>query len=94
MSGDGSEREGDPDSEAGTRCRAVGTEPGAGLELTNREIMIRAEVGHSTDLATPVPLYHVNREEIRNRVRAQIPCGGCPGILDPVLLFLSSVTLG
>ena len=49
VSGDGSEREGDPDPEAGTRRRAVGTEPGAGLELTNREIMTRAEVGHSTD---------------------------------------------
>ena len=49
MSGDGSEREGDTDSEARTRRRAVGTEPGAGLELTNGEIMTRAEVGHSTD---------------------------------------------
>ena len=49
MSGDGSEREGDPYSEAGTKRRAVGTEPGAGLELTNGEIMTRDEVGRSTD---------------------------------------------
>ena len=49
VSGDGSEREGDPDSEARTRRQAVGTEPGAGLKLTNGEIMTRAEVGHSTD---------------------------------------------
>ena len=35
----GAEREGDTDSEAGSRPRAVSTEPDAGLELTNREIM-------------------------------------------------------
>ena len=49
MSGDGSEREGDPDSEAGTMRQAVSTEPDAGLELTDREIMTRAEVGRLTD---------------------------------------------
>ena len=36
---DGSDREGDTESEAGSRLRAVSsTEPDAGLELTNREI--------------------------------------------------------
>ena len=35
----GAEREGDTDSEAGSRPRAVSTEPDAGLELTNHEIM-------------------------------------------------------
>ena len=35
----GAEREGDTESEAGSRLRAVGTEPDAGLELTNREIV-------------------------------------------------------
>ena len=39
MNGEGAEREGDIESEAGSRLRAVSTEPDAGLELTNREIM-------------------------------------------------------
>ena len=42
MSGRGQrerEREGDPEYEAGSRLRAVSTEPDAGLELTSREIM-------------------------------------------------------
>ena len=37
--GGGAEREGDTESEAGSRLRAVSTEPDAGLEPTNREIM-------------------------------------------------------
>ena len=36
---DGAEREGDTESEAGSRLRAVSTEPDMGLELTNREIV-------------------------------------------------------
>ena len=39
MSRGGSEREGDTESEAGSRLRVVGTEPDAGLELTSCEIM-------------------------------------------------------
>ena len=35
----GAEREGDTGSEAGSRLRAAGTEPDAGPELTDREIM-------------------------------------------------------
>ena len=35
----GAEREGDTESEAGSRLQAVSTEPDVGLELTNREIM-------------------------------------------------------
>ena len=35
----GAEREGDTESEAGSRLRAVSTEPNAGLELTIHEIM-------------------------------------------------------
>ena len=35
----GAEREGDTESEAGSRLRAVSTEPDGGLEPTNREIM-------------------------------------------------------
>ena len=39
-SGEGQrEREGDPESEAGSRLPAVSTEPDAGLEPTNRRIM-------------------------------------------------------
>ena len=39
MSGGGAEREGDTDSEAGSRLQAVSTEPDAGLEPQNREIV-------------------------------------------------------
>ena len=39
------EREGDTESEAGSRLWAVSTEPDEGLELTDREIMTWAEVG-------------------------------------------------
>ena len=35
----GRDREGDTEPEAGSRLRAVSTEPDAGLEITNREIM-------------------------------------------------------
>ena len=35
----GAEREGDTESEAGSRLRAVSTEPDTELELTNCEIM-------------------------------------------------------
>ena len=38
-SGGGAEREGDTESDAGSRLRAVGTEPDAGLELASCEIM-------------------------------------------------------
>ena len=39
MSRGGAEREGDTESEAGSRLCTVSTEPDVGLELTNREIM-------------------------------------------------------
>ena len=39
MCGGEAEREGDTESEAGSRLRAVSTEPDAGLELTSHEIM-------------------------------------------------------
>ena len=39
MSGGEAETEGDTESEAGSRLRAVSAEPDAGLELVNREIM-------------------------------------------------------
>ena len=43
------QRERETESEAGSRLRAVSTEPVVGLKLTNREIMTGAEVGRSTD---------------------------------------------
>ena len=39
MSGGGAEREGDTESEVGSRLQAVSTEPDVRLELTNREIV-------------------------------------------------------
>ena len=39
MSRGGAEREGDTESEAGSRLRAVSTEPDVGLEPMNCEIM-------------------------------------------------------
>ena len=39
MSRGGAETEGDTESEAGSRLRAVSPEPDAGLELTNCEIV-------------------------------------------------------
>ena len=33
------EREGDAESETGSKLQTVSTEPNAGLELTNRELM-------------------------------------------------------
>ena len=39
MSRGGEDREGDTELEAGSRLRAVGTEPDTGLEFSNGEIM-------------------------------------------------------
>ena len=39
VSGEGAEREGDTEFEAGSRLRAVSAEPDVGLEPTNCEIM-------------------------------------------------------
>ena len=39
MNGGGAEREGDTESKAGSRLRAVSTEPNAGPEPTDCEIM-------------------------------------------------------
>ena len=51
----GGQREGKTEFEAGSRLWAVSTEPNAGLELTNCEIMTWAEVGRSTNWAIQVP---------------------------------------
>ena len=49
VSGGGAEREGGAESEAGSRLRAVGTEPDEGLGHTNLEIRTWAEVRGLTD---------------------------------------------
>ena len=46
------EREGDTESEAGSRLWAVSTEPDVGLEFVNCEIMTWVKVARSTDWAT------------------------------------------
>ena len=51
----GAEREGDTESEAGSRLWAIGTEPDVGLKLTDSEIITWAEVGHLTDWVTQAP---------------------------------------
>ena len=56
MNRGGAEREGDTESETGSRLWAVSTEPDAGLELTDRELITWAEVGRLTDQATQAPL--------------------------------------
>ena len=55
--GKGREREGDTKFKAGSRLWAVNTEPDAGLEFMDREIMTWVKVGHLTDWATQVPQY-------------------------------------
>ena len=52
----GAEREGHTESEAGSRLWAVSTEPNAGLEITNCEILTWAKVRCLTNWATQVPL--------------------------------------
>ena len=74
MNGGGAEREGDTESEAGSRLWAVSTQPDTGLEPTNSEIMTWAEVGCSTDWATQVPcivllLILFYREDHRNNMK-------------------------
>ena len=62
MNGGGAEREGDTESETGSRLWAVSTEPDAGLELTGREIMTWAKVGRLTDQATQAPHFFFKAE--------------------------------
>ena len=52
LSGGGAEREGDTESETGSRFWAVSPEPDVGLELWNDEIMNWSEVGRLYNWAT------------------------------------------
>ena len=60
MNGGGAEREGDTESETGSRLLAISPEPDAGLELTDREIVtwLKSDVTwlQSVDCATQAPL--------------------------------------
>ena len=51
----GKEKEGDTESKAGSRLWAISTEPDAGLELLNQEMVTWAEVGRLIDTATQAP---------------------------------------
>ena len=55
--GRGREREGDTESEAGSRLQAVSTEPNVGLKLQNHKIMTWAKVGSLTNWATQAPAH-------------------------------------
>ena len=54
-SGGGAERQGDTESEAGSRLWVVSTVLDTGLQLTNCEIVTWAVAGCLTDWATQVP---------------------------------------
>ena len=62
MNRGGAEREGDTESEAGSRLWAVSTEPDPVLEPTDREIMTWAEAGRLTDGATQAPQQNLKQE--------------------------------
>ena len=67
MSQGGAEREGGTESEAGSRLWAVSTEPDAGLQPTNREIVTWAKVRRLTYWATQVPFnFETSDEKILN----------------------------
>ena len=60
MSREEAENEGDTESEADSTLWAVSTEPDAGFEPMNCEIMTWAEVRRLTDRATQVPQQYIN----------------------------------
>ena len=70
MSGGGAEGEGDTESETGSRLWAVSTEPDAGLELTDREIMTWAEVGCLTNWATH---QHITQTRLFHKLDSSFP---------------------
>ena len=65
MSREGAEREGDTESEAGSRLQAGSTEPDVGLEPTNHEIMTRAKVGQTLPPRHPNVYFIFQRERER-----------------------------
>ena len=79
--GRGREREGDTESEAGSRLWAVTTEPNAGLEIMHRKIMTWAKVECSTDWATQAPLVWDFKEEFIEEMAFDLNLEGWVGIL-------------
>ena len=73
MNGARSEREGDTESEAGSRLRAVSTEPDAGLELTDCEIVTWAKVWCLTDWATQAPRTQINLNPDAISISLELP---------------------
>ena len=59
MSGGGAERDRNTESETGSGLRAVSTEPDAGLELTDREIVtwLKSDAQPTAPPRRPCPLY-------------------------------------
>ena len=63
MNGGGAKREGNTESEAGSRLWAGSTEPDLGLISVNREIMTWAKVGRLTNWATQAPPWSPDLKE-------------------------------
>ena len=59
--GGGAEREGDTESEAGSRLPAASLEPDVGLKPTNRKIIIWAKVGFLPNWATQAPSFYFSK---------------------------------
>ena len=76
----GPESKGDTESEAGSRFRAVSTEPDMGLRPTNREITTWAEVGCLIDWTgqapLPIPLYKLHTHHQPPPERQLVEFGG------------------
>ena len=68
--GEGQRKEGDIESKAGSRLRAVSTEPNVELEFTNSEIMTWAEVkiGCLTNWATQVPFLSIFKQDVEKNI--------------------------
>ena len=62
--GCGRDREGDRESEVGSKLWAVSTEPNTGLKLKNWEIITWAKVGRLIDWATRYPPTYITLKEM------------------------------
>ena len=61
------QREGDTESEAGTRLRADSTKPDTGLELTNREIMTWAELNRLSHPGVPINSFKIQLYKMNSK---------------------------
>ena len=89
MSRRGAERDGDTESEAGSRLRAVSTEPGTGLKLKSHEIMSQSRtLNRLSHPAAPLTLF-IYFERGRDSMswgraeREGVPSRLCSVILEP-----------